>query len=99
MVRSGQACGSKLDWHRLGRSRFRGRIHQGRLRQTFQLRYHHGVLVDGDDGRPALRRIYGRQAGRLQSGATITGLGSLLFLMAKSPPPPPRVLCIMRYSS
>ena len=31
--------------------------------------------------------------------ATITGLGSLLFLMAKSPPPPPRVLRIMRYSS
>ena len=31
--------------------------------------------------------------------ATITGLGSLLFLMPKSPPPPPRVLRIMRYSS
>lgn len=31
--------------------------------------------------------------------ATITGLGSLLFLMAKSPPPPPRFLRIMRYSS
>ena len=31
--------------------------------------------------------------------ATITGLGSLLFQMAKSPPPPPRVLRIMRYSS
>jgi len=28
--------------------------------------------------------------------ATITGLGSLLFLMAKNPPPPPRVLRIMR---
>ena len=30
--------------------------------------------------------------------ATITGLGSLLFLMAKSPPPPPRVLRVMPYS-
>ena len=73
MVRTGQACGSKLDWHRLGRSRSHGRIHQGRLLRTFQLRNHHGVLLDGDDvrkdGRPALRRIYGRlQSGILHPG-------------------------------